>query len=85
MESDLVKAFGAAVAASKQLSARPDNDALLRLYALYKQATAGDASGERPGGFDFVGKAKYDAWAGVKGLSKDEAMRDYVALVEQLR
>lgn len=85
MESDLVKAFEAAVAASKQLSARPDNDALLRLYALYKQATAGDASGERPGGFDFVGKAKYDAWAGVKGLSKDEAMRDYVALVEQLR
>lgn len=85
MKSDLVTSFEAAVAGSKQLPSRPDNDALLRLYALYKQATAGDVAGERPGGFDFVGKAKYDAWAGLKGLSKDEAMRDYVALVEQLQ
>jgi acyl-CoA-binding protein len=85
MESDLVKAFETAVAASKQLPSRPDNEALLRLYALYKQATGGDVAGDRPGGFDFVGKAKYDAWAGLKGLSKDEAMRDYVGLVDELK
>ncbi|MCL4811816.1 MAG: acyl-CoA-binding protein [Vicinamibacteraceae bacterium] len=85
MQSDLVKAFEAAAAASKTLPSRPDNEALLRLYALYKQATVGDVSGERPGGLDFVGRAKYDAWAGLKGLTRDEAMRDYVGLVEELR
>jgi diazepam-binding inhibitor (GABA receptor modulator, acyl-CoA-binding protein) len=85
VESDLVTSFEAAVAASKQLPSRPDNDALLRLYALYKQATGGDVAGDRPGGFDFVGKAKYDAWAGLKGLAQVEAMREYVALVEELQ
>lgn len=54
------------------------------LYALYKQATEGDVSGERPGGFDFKAIAKYDAWAGVKGKSKDDAMKEYVSLVDRL-
>jgi acyl-CoA-binding protein len=67
------------------LPKRPDNDTLLRLYALYKQGSAGDVTGDRPGGFDFVGGAKYDAWAKVKGLSTDEAMTQYVALVDSLK
>ena len=54
------------------------------LYALYKQATEGDVSGERPGGFDFKAIAKYDAWAEVKGKSKDDAMKEYVSLVDRL-
>jgi len=83
--SDLTAQFEAAAAASKQLPKRPDNDTLLKLYALYKQGSAGDVSGDRPGGFDFVGAAKYDAWAKVKGLSKDEAMKQYIALVDTLK
>lgn len=83
--SDLATQFEAAAAASKQLPKRPDNDTLLKLYALYKQGSAGDVSGERPGGFDFVGAAKYDAWTKVKGLSKDEAMSQYIALVDALK
>ncbi|SMB90343.1 acyl-CoA-binding protein [Deinococcus hopiensis] len=67
------------------LSSRPGNDVLLKLYALYKQGTAGDVTGKRPGGFDFVGGAKYDAWAGVQGLSQEDAQREYVALVETLK
>ena len=83
--ADLERAFTEATAASKQLSRTPDNQTLLKLYALYKQATAGDATGSRPGGFDFVGAAKYDAWAGLKGMSKDAAMQGYVDLVESLK
>ena len=83
--SDLAARFEAAAAASKQLPTRPDNDTLLKLYALYKQGSAGDVSGERPGCFDFVGAAKHDAWAKVKGLSKDDAMQQYIALVESLK
>jgi diazepam-binding inhibitor (GABA receptor modulator, acyl-CoA-binding protein) len=77
--------FEAAVAQSKQLTQRPGNDELLELYALYKQASEGDVSGDRPGGFDFKAIAKYDAWAGKKGLSKEKAMEDYIALVGQLK
>ena len=77
--------FDAAVAASKQLPERPDNMTMLKLYSLYKQATAGDVEGKRPGFTDMVGRAKYDAWDAVKGKSKDEAMQDYVDLVESLK
>ncbi len=63
---------------------RQDNDTLLELYALYKQATRGDAAGERPGGFDFVGRAKYDAWARRRGMGPDEAKQAYVDLVQRL-
>jgi acyl-CoA-binding protein len=66
------------------LSSRPDNDQLLELYALYKQATAGDATGKRPGMLDIKGRAKFDAWDGKKGTSKDAAMEAYVALVDRL-
>ncbi|HLL02670.1 MAG TPA: acyl-CoA-binding protein [Myxococcaceae bacterium] len=68
----------------KTLSTRPSNDTLLELYALYKQATEGDAQGKRPGLLDVKGRAKYDAWAGRKGLSRDAAMQQYVQLVERL-
>lgn len=76
--------FEAAVAKSKTLPERPSNDDLLKLYALYKQATDGDVSGERPGGFDFKAIAKYDAWAAQKGKSKEEARDEYVNLVDKL-
>lgn len=82
---DLKAEFDAAAAASKSLPARPDNDTLLRLYALFKQATSGDVRGDRPGGFDFVNAAKYDAWVKVKGMSVEDAMRAYVDLVNSLK
>ncbi len=69
----------------QQLPKRPGNDVLLKLYAYYKQATAGDVSGSRPGMTDFAGRAKYDAWARLKGTSKDQAMQSYVDLVEKLK
>jgi len=68
----------------KDLKSTPSNDDLLELYALYKQATAGDVSGSRPGMMDFKGRAKFDAWAKKKGTGKDKAMTDYVALVDRL-
>jgi diazepam-binding inhibitor (GABA receptor modulating acyl-CoA-binding protein) len=77
--------FEAAVAQSKQLTQRPGNDELLELYALYKQATEGDVSGERPGGFDFKAIAKYDAWMGKKSITKEQAIADYVNLVATLK
>jgi len=80
----LAEDFLAAVERSKQLTKRPSNEELLDLYALYKQATDGDVSGERPGGFDFKAIAKFDAWAGKKGKSKDEAMKEYVDLMGKL-
>jgi diazepam-binding inhibitor (GABA receptor modulating acyl-CoA-binding protein) len=76
--------FQAAVAKSKELPSRPSNEDLLNLYSLFKQATDGDVSGDRPGGFDFKAIAKYDAWASKKGKSKDEAMQEYVDLVKNL-
>lgn len=66
------------------LSERPSNDTLLNLYALFKQGTAGDATGRRPGMFDLKGRAKYDAWAKRKGTSKTDAQEAYVKLVEKL-
>jgi acyl-CoA-binding protein len=68
----------------KTLAARPSNEHLLELYALYKQGTEGDVAGARPGMFDLKGRAKYDAWAGKKGLGKDQAQESYVALVDRL-
>jgi acyl-CoA-binding protein len=64
---------------------RPDSNTKLKLYGLFKQATQGDVPGERPGGFDFVGQAKYDAWSAVKGTSKAAAMQEYVDLVKSLQ
>ena len=81
---DFQKEFDSAVTRSRQLKSRPSNEDLLKLYALYKQATEGDVTGERTGGFDFKAIAKYDAWAEVKGKSKEDAMREYVRLVERL-
>ncbi len=82
--SDLHTAFTDAIAASKELTQRPDNATLLKLYALYKQASAGDAQGERPGFSDMVGRAKWDAWNEIKGLSADDAMQQYIDLVDSL-
>jgi diazepam-binding inhibitor (GABA receptor modulator, acyl-CoA-binding protein) len=76
--------FLKAVAKSKELTKRPSNEELLQLYALFKQATDGDVSGDRPGGFDFKAIAKFDAWAEVKGKSKEDAMKDYIALMSRL-
>ena len=76
--------FEQAAEAVKQLTADPGNEAKLRLYGLYNQATEGDVSGSRPGMLDMKGRAKYDAWAGKKGTAKDKAMEAYVALVNKL-
>ena len=81
---DLKAKFEAATAAAKKTKKKPDNATLLKLYSYYKQATEGDAKGERPGGFDFVGAAKFDAWSKLKGSSKDEAMQNYIKQVEKL-
>ncbi|MFX1682395.1 acyl-CoA-binding protein [Mitsuaria sp. CC2] len=77
--------FDAAVADSKNLPERPDNQTLLKLYALFKQATAGDVDGDRPGMTDFVNRAKWDAWKTLEGKTNDEAMQDYIDLVEGLK
>ncbi len=77
--------FDAAVAASKQLPERPDNMTLLKMYALFKQASSGDVEGERPGFTDMVNRAKYDAWKGLEGTSQEEAMQQYIDLVESLQ
>lgn len=82
---DLTKQFEQAVADSKRLDERPDNATLLELYALYKQASEGDASGERPGMTDFVGRAKWDAWKALEGTTGEDAKRRYVSLVEELK
>ncbi|HYF58647.1 MAG TPA: acyl-CoA-binding protein [Burkholderiaceae bacterium] len=83
--SDLTRRFEQAVADSKSLDERPDNATLLKMYALYKQATEGDVDGKRPGFTDMVGRAKWDAWNELKGASKDDAMQRYVDLVEDLK
>ncbi|MEJ6021918.1 acyl-CoA-binding protein [Ramlibacter sp. PS4R-6] len=82
--SDLQAKFDAAVANSKNLSERPDNATLLKIYALYKQATAGDNAEKKPGFGDMVGRAKWDAWNGMKGTSQDDAKQQYIALIESL-
>lgn len=83
-KGDLKTKFEAAVVAAKQTKKKPDNATLLKLYSYYKQATSGDVQGARPGGFDFVGGAKYDAWAKLKGTSADEAMENYIKQVAKL-
>jgi acyl-CoA-binding protein len=82
--SDLKAQFEAAVANSKSLSERPDNATLLKLYALYKQASAGDNTEPKPGFSDMVGRAKWDAWDKLKGKAADEAMQEYIDLIESL-
>ncbi len=83
---ELKEQFEKAIAESKQLPAKPDNETLLKLYSLYKQGTEGDVNTEPPSNpFDFVNKAKYEAWTSLKGKTKEEAMQEYVALVENLK
>ena len=83
---ELKELFEKAVKESKELSSKPDNETLLKLYALYKQATEGDINTEPPSNpFDFVSKAKHSAWSDLKGKTKEEAMKEYVALVDKLK
>ncbi|NOT93100.1 acyl-CoA-binding protein [Ferruginibacter sp.] len=83
---ELNQQFEKAIADSKNLAAKPDNETLLQLYSLYKQGTEGDVNTEAPTNpFDFVGKAKYQAWETLKGKAKEAAMGEYVALVEKLK
>jgi acyl-CoA-binding protein len=82
--SDLKSQFEAAAEAVKTLPERPENDMLLKLYALYKQGSEGDVSGAKPGFFDFKGSAKYEAWEKLKGTASEKAMEDYVKLVKRL-
>ena len=82
--SDLTTRFEAAVANSKNLSERPDNATLLKLYALYKQGSTGDNAEKKPGFSDMVGRAKWDAWNGFNGTDSKAAMQQYVDLIESL-
>jgi diazepam-binding inhibitor (GABA receptor modulating acyl-CoA-binding protein) len=83
---ELLEQFTKAVVDSKTISEKPDNETLLKLYSLYKQATEGDNNNEAPANaFDFVAKFKHEAWAKLKGVSKEDAMQQYVALVNQLK
>jgi acyl-CoA-binding protein len=81
----LKAAFEKAVKESKTLPEKPDNATLLKIYSLYKQATEGDVQGKRPGMLDMVGRAKFDAWSEVQGTSEDDAMKQYVDLIESLK
>jgi acyl-CoA-binding protein len=77
--------FDKAMADSKKLPERPDNSTLLQIYALYKQGSEGDVQGKRPGFTDLVGRAKWDAWNALKGTSSEQAMQDYIDLIESLK
>ncbi|XP_038575717.1 acyl-CoA-binding protein [Micropterus salmoides] len=83
--ADLQAKFDAAAAEVKQLKAKPTDEDMLQVYALFKQASVGDVNTGRPGMFDFTGKAKWDAWEKQKGKSKEDAMNEYITLVEQLK
>jgi len=83
--SDLQARFDAAKEDSVKLPKRPDNKTMLLMYAYFKQGSTGDVEGERPGFTDLVGRSKYDAWAGIKGTPKEEAMQKYIDLVESLK
>ncbi len=83
--SDLKARFEQALADSKLLSEKPDNATLLKMYSLFKQGSQGDATGDRPGMMDFVARAKFDAWAALKGQTQDSAMQGYIVLVESLK
>ncbi|SNS19349.1 Acyl-CoA-binding protein [Belliella buryatensis] len=78
------KTLEEAVALTKKFTSKPSNEELLKIYALYKQATEGDNEGERPGGFDFVAAAKYNAWLNQSGKSKGEASEQYIAFVNEI-
>lgn len=83
---DIKAQFEQAAADSKSLSEKPSNEVLLQLYSLYKQGSIGDVNTEPPSNpFDFMNKAKYEAWAGLKGKSMEEAMQEYIALVSKLK
>jgi diazepam-binding inhibitor (GABA receptor modulator, acyl-CoA-binding protein) len=82
---DQQQQFEQAVEESKSLSERPSNETLLQLYSFYKQATEGDVNGEAPNMFDFVAKAKYEAWSALKGKPKEEAVQEYINLVQKLK
>ena len=83
---DIKEQFEKAITDSKSLSEKPDNETLLQLYSLYKQSTEGDVNGEAPSNpFDFVNKAKYDAWAALKGKTSEDSMQQYVELVNKLK
>ncbi len=83
--SELDKQFTQASQDAQNLSQRPDNDTMLKLYSLYKQGSEGDVRGEKPGFFDFIGVAKYEAWEKLKGMSPDEAKQEYIDLVSNLK
>ena len=83
---ELKELFEKAIKESKELPSKPDNETLLKLYSLYKQGTEGDVNTDPPSNpFDFVNKAKHEAWTTLKGKTKDEAMQEYVGLIEQLK
>ena len=82
--ADLQQQFEQAAKDVKALPERPDNDTMLRLYALYKQGSEGDVKGDKPGFFDFVGAAKYEAWEKLRGTSQEQAQKKYVDLVKKL-
>jgi acyl-CoA-binding protein len=82
--ADMKKDFEKAAADVQNFKKRPDDEDMLRLYALYKQATVGDVQGDRPGAFKFADRAKYDAWAKAKGTSSKQAMESYIKLVVRL-
>lgn len=82
--ADLKKQFEDAAKKALNLKDRPDNDTMLKLYALYKQGSQGDVSGDKPGFFDFVGVAKYEAWAKLAGTAQETAQKQYVDLVKKL-
>ena len=84
MSDDLKARFEEALEAVKKLSSRPSDDDMLNLYALYKQASVGDVSGDKPGMFDFVARAKYEAWSELAGVSTDDAMNRYIDKVKEL-
>lgn len=83
--SDLKQQFDQAAADVQQLSEKPDNNTLLKLYSLFKQGNIGDVTGDKPGLGDFKGAAKYNAWSQLKGISQTQAMEDYIALVKSLK
>lgn len=82
--SESQSAFEKAAIAAKSLPQRPENDTLLQLYALYKQGSEGDVSGDKPGFFDFVGLAKYEAWEKLSGMPAEDAQQGYITLVKSL-
>lgn len=82
--SETAQQFERAAVAAKALPEKPDNTTLLKLYALYKQGSAGDVSGEKPGFMDFVGSAKYEAWSKLRGMAPEQAQKNYVELVQKL-